>query len=260
MTASRRKIPTATQVLQRQKADHAPDGLARPTTAVVPIKQTGTAVTIPDPRSELERYLDEIAPASIVGRLIKFGKEGKCVTADDGEPIAEGSEFTALADQTLAGWIKFNGEGQPPDRCQGLLYDGFVMPPRETMGDVDQTKWPEGLDKQPADPWQHQMCLVLQNTETSQLFTFATSSKTGRRAIGTLLRHYNRMLKTDPGQYPVVKLQAGGFHHPDARIGWVATPMFTVVGRRSRDSAAKPDTSLGADLNDAIPDFGKKAP
>jgi hypothetical protein len=56
----------------------------------------------------------------------------------------------------------------------------------------------------------------------------------------------------------VVRLQAGGFNHSDARIGWVPTPVFVVIGRRSRDSAAKPDTSIGADLNDAIPDFGKK--
>jgi hypothetical protein len=246
--------------LQRQKTDHAPGGLARPTAAVVPIKQTATAVAIPDPRSVLEHYLDEIAPASIVGRMIKFGKEGKPVTADDGVPVPEDSEFAALCDQSLAGRIKFNGEGQPPDRAMGLIYDGFVVPERESLGDLDQSKWPLGLDGKPADPWQHQMCLVLQNTKTSELFTFVTSSKTGRRAVGNLLRHYNRMVKTNPGEYPVVKLQASGYNHPDARIGWVATPMFTVVGRRSRDSVARPDTSPSADLDDAIPDFGKKTP
>ena len=30
-------------------------------------------------------------------------------------------------------------------------------------------------------------------------------------------------------------------------------PAFAVVGRAPRDSVAKPDTSLGADLSDAIP-------
>src|SRR5262249_32013666 len=206
--STRRKIPTVGQVLQRQKADHAPGGIAAQTNSNAVVPAAGTAVAVPDTRSLVERYLDEIAPASIVGRLIKFGKEARFVTDDDGEPVAENAEFTVLTDQTLVGWIKFNGEGVPPDRCQGLLYDGFTMPARDTMGDLDQSKWAEGLDKRPADPWQHQMCLVLQSTdESAQLFTFATSSKTGRRAVGNLLRHYNRVQKTDPGQYPVVKLQ-----------------------------------------------------
>jgi hypothetical protein len=35
----------------------------------------------------------------------------------------------------------------------------------------------------------------------------------------------------------------------------VPTPVFAVVGRAPRDSAAKPNTSAAADLNDDIP-FG----
>jgi hypothetical protein len=159
-----------------------------------------------------------------------------------------------LCDQTLTGWIRFNGEGEPPDRRMGLLFDGFVMPARTTLGDLDPARWPIGLDKLPADPWQHQMCLVLQHADTSQLFTFVTSSKTGRYAVGALLRHYSRMVKTNPGEFPVVKLQTSGFNHRDPRIGWISTPMFAVVGRRSRDSTARPDTSPAADLNDDLPD------
>jgi hypothetical protein len=33
----------------------------------------------------------------------------------------------------------------------------------------------------------------------------------------------------------------------------VDVPVFVVVGRAPRDSAAKPDTSIGAYLNDEIP-------
>ena len=48
-----------------------------------------------------------------------------------------------------------------------------------------------------------------------------------------------------------MKLKPGGFNH--RKVGWVATPVFAVVGRVPRDSAAKPDTSMAADLNDEIP-------
>lgn len=97
------------------------------------------------------------------------------------------------------------------------------------------------------------MCAVLQQTETRELFTFVTTSETGRRALGNLLRHYNRMRKANPGEVPVVRLRVGGFNHRDPRVGWVPVPTFAIVGRTPRDSAAKPDTSLAANLNDEIP-------
>ena len=40
-----------------------------------------------------------------------------------------------------------------------------------------------------------------------------------------------------------MQLRAGGFQHRDPRVGWVATPMFVVVGRHPADGVAKPDTS-----------------
>ena len=214
-----------------------------------------TAVAVSDNRSYRDRYLDDVAPASIVGRMIKFSKEGTFVTSDDGQEIDEGAEFTVLADETLIGWVKFGGAGEPPERAMGLLYDGFQMPERESLGDLDESAWEEGLDGRPADPWQHHQYLVLQHTGTSELFTFVTSSKTGRRAVGNLLRHYDRMRKTHPDELPVVRLRTGGFEHKDSRVGFVNTPVLVVCGRQSRDSVAKPDTSIGAFIDDAIPEL-----
>jgi hypothetical protein len=135
----------------------------------------------------------------------------------------------------------------------GALYDGFVMPPREELGDTDQSKWLTGLSGAPDDPWKHQVYLVLQQAGTTELFTFVTSSRTGRRSVGNLLRHYDRMRRLNPGEYPVVRLKTGGFQHRDERVGWVETPAFAVVGRAPRDSVATPDTSPAGDMNDEIP-------
>jgi len=71
--------------------------------------------------------------------------------------------------------------------------------------------------------------------------------------VGNLLRHYDRLTKTHPDMYPVVRLKAGGFNHRDERVGWVNTPVFAVVGRTPKDSAAKPDTSLAAQMDDELP-------
>src|SRR5689334_17425045 len=72
-------------------------------TAKLPAKTaTATAVAVPDNRTSVQRYLDEVAPASIVGRMIKFnGKDGVFKTADDDEPIGDDVDFTTLCDQTL---------------------------------------------------------------------------------------------------------------------------------------------------------------
>jgi hypothetical protein len=243
------------QIIAQQNADAAKRRAAKDameevtSTAVVPA--ACNAVALPDSRTAAQRYIDENAPSSIVGRLVKFSKDGVFTTADNGEAINEDADFIALCDETLVGWIKFNGKENPPDRVMGLLYSDFRMPMRDTLGDTDASQWEEGLSGGPEDPWKSQACLVLQGVETKELFTFVTTSATGRRAIGNLLRHYDRMQKTNADEVPVVKLKPGGYNH--RKVGWVATPVFAVVGRVPRDSAAKPDTSAAGDMNDSIP-------
>ena len=243
MTTTKRTPTTRELVAARQQA------AAKSTD----VPKKGTAVAAVSKEDFRARYLDEIAPSGLVGRMVKFGKEAKFVTSDDDKEIPEDDEFVALCGETLVGWVKFNGEGEAPDRAMGLLYDGFALPPVGSLPDRDESKWEIGLDGQPADPWQHQMYLVLQHVETLELFTFVTSSKTGRRAVGNLLRHYDRMRKTHPDELPVVRLRTGGFQHKDARVGFVSVPVFVVCGRRPADSAAKPDTSTAAFLNDDLP-------
>jgi hypothetical protein len=247
----KRTPPTPEVVLAEQK--RLAEKATAATKAALPAKAAPIAVAVPDNRNSVQRYLDETAPASIVGRMLKFSKEGKFVTADDEEEVSSDVDFIALCDQTLVGWMRFHEDGSPPDRAMGLLYDGFQMPDRATLGDDDQSLWQAGLDGQPTDPWQHFNYLVLQRGDTGELFTFTTSSKTGRRAVGNLLHHYNRMQKTNADMFPVVKLKTGGYDHKDPRVGWVNTPVFAVVGRAPRDSAAKPDSSLRGDMGDQIP-------
>jgi hypothetical protein len=240
-----RRPPTPEQIIAQQRAD----ARARLPAVVKPASLPATNGA--DTRTPAQRYIDEVAPANMAGRLIKFSKDGVFITSDDGEAINEDTDFTALCDETLVGWIKFNGKDAPPDRVMGLLYSDFAMPMRDSLGDLDASQWESGLSGQPEDPWHHQSCLVLQHTETHELFTFSTTSATGRRAVGNLLRHYDRMQRANADEVPVVKLKAGGFNHK--KVGWVATPVFAVVGRTPRDSAAKPDTSHAADMNDEIP-------
>jgi hypothetical protein len=242
--------PTPQQIQKEQtrllEADKARANVPSTVEAKLPV--------VHDNRSSVQRYLDDVSPVSIVGRMVKFTKDGKFVTTDDNAEISEETDFIALADQTLVGWIKFNGQGEAPTREMGLLYDGYEMPPRDSLGDIDQSQWEIGLNGQPQDPWQHHVYLVLQSVETSELFTYVTSSITGRRAVGNLLRHYDRMVKQHPHVYPFVRLKVGGFQHRDERVGWVPTPVLAVIGRKPRDDAAAPDKPVvQPDFNDDIP-------
>jgi hypothetical protein len=177
----------------------------------------------PDTRTAVQKYIDEIAPANIVGRMVKFSKDSQFVTTDGGEPVDEAAEFIALGDETLIGWIRFHRDDEtPPDRVQGLLYDGFEMPPRERLGDTDETKWQPGLSRSTRRSVETSNVPRAPARQTRELFTFVTTCDTGRRSVGGLLRHCNRMRRTGTDEVPVVRLRAGGFNHRDPRVaGWL---------------------------------------
>jgi hypothetical protein len=254
--AERRNIPTAQQVLKEQMAGYydkvkemkPPSGNGN-----LPVASDGGFVARrEDVSAVVGAYLDTVAPAGLVGREINF-KEGAYITRDDGEKVSEEKVFIAAVDQVLVGLIKFNGKGEKPDVHMAAIYDGQVPPSRDTLGDLDQSQWQIGLSGKPEDPWSAQNYLPLQDGETGEWFTFLTRTVTGIRAVGNLMRHYERMRRTHPDMYPLIKLKVGGFNHRDERIGWVSTPALAVVGKHPKDNVEKPDDSPSADLEDEVP-------
>jgi hypothetical protein len=240
---------TAKQVLSEQKLQAERDRTQR--SQQLPATRQAALPATPDRRSPRQVYLDEVAPSGIVGRLVKFdGKEGKFIFVDTEETISDAEDFVVLADQTLAAYVKFQSE-QAPTRIGGLLYAAaFALPPRAQLGDTDPKKWEIGLSGRPEDPWREELMVVLKRPATMELLTFSTMSKTGRRAVGNLLKHYDRLQTTSPGSFPVVRLKPAGYQ--DSRYGWVHTPNFVVVGVSPGHTAAIPDTSLKAEMNDEI--------
>jgi hypothetical protein len=189
----------------------------------------------------------------MAGTFFKFAKDGKFRKTADEEEVPEGTQFVVIYDQIQGGWIKFTGKGNPPERKQGNLFDGFVPVDRETLGDTDESEWEEGLSGKPQDPWQFQVLLPLQHVETGELYVFSTSSITGRRAADSLITLCGRMQRLEPNDYPVIKLRISGFEHRDERVGWVKTPAFERVGKAAKADTALADTSLANEMSDAIP-------
>src|SRR5262249_16447686 len=70
--------------------------------------------------------------------------------ADDVQ-IPTGTEVAVVYEEIRVGWIKFGEKGQQPERKIGPVFDGFVPPPREELGDLDESKWEIGLSGKPTD-------------------------------------------------------------------------------------------------------------
>jgi hypothetical protein len=203
------------------------------------------------PSNAVDTYLNEHCGGGS-GVLFKFAKDQRFRRVDDGEEIPLGTQFTVVYDQIQVGWIKFNGKGEPPERKMGALFQGFLPPPREELGDDDQSLWEVGLSGKAADPWQQQILLPLQ-AEDGELFIFGTTSITGRRAVGRVIDECRKMLRREPNDYPVIKLALSSFQHREERIGRVTVPAFVRVGKTPKTGMAAIDTSIAADMNDEVP-------
>jgi hypothetical protein len=240
------------QVLAEQQKQADAERERKAPSAQLPAVNKTALPTTADPDTLRQRLLDDVAPSGIIGRLIKFdGKEGRFLFVDNDETIDAAEDFTVLCDETLVSYVKFQPEGAPL-REGGLLYaPNFALPERMALGDVDPRSWEIGLSGKPEDPWKLEMSLVLKRAATQELLTFSTMSKTGRRAVGGLLKHFDRLRRSEPASFPVVRLKPGSYE--DDRYGRVFIPTFPVVGVSPKHATAIPDTSLKGDLNDEIP-------
>ena len=80
----------------------------------------------------------------------------------------------------------------------------------------------------------------------------APCRRPGGARSAVLLKHYDRLQASSPGAFPVVRLKPGGYQ--DSRYGWVHTPLTSSSSAVSPGhTAAIPDTSLKAEMNDEIP-------
>ena len=244
-TAKRRKTPTPEEIIARQKSD-----AVRAKSSILATSHQApppSVLAAPDNRNAAEKLADAVAPSVMPGPPFKFnGKEGQFEMAGSNEPLSEVTRYAALLHEMWAGRIKFNGDGEQPTRIGGLPYDGYELPARENLGDLDPDEWPAGLDGKPSDPWLEQFLVPFQNMETLEIFTFQTTSTTGRTAVGTLMRAYNRMRRANPNEVPVVQLKASSYEH--RTFGRVNIHALVIVGRTTPGNPQRTD-----DMDDEVP-------
>jgi hypothetical protein len=244
--ATKRKIPTAAEVLARQKADHAAGGIAAPKP---PAKGTAVAkpatadLAVPDnPWMEVSYVLDQFVGAP----RLKFTKDGEFAISDT-ENVPAGTRCIAHVDALEFGWVKWV-DNQPVERRSGSVADRYMPVSRSELGDLDESKWEIQPDGTRRDPWQFQAQLPLTRLDTQETLEFTTGSKGGLRAIGMLSRAYGKRADKQPKSLPVVELQPDSYKH--RQYGKIYVPALHIVGWTDANGVP---LSAAADLNDEIP-------
>lgn len=163
--------------------------------------------------------------AHLVGNLLRFTKHGEWKAGQEKEIVPEGTRMLAYMPSLKDGWVKWQDNQPAQHLVQPVLNEAWTPPPRNALGDTDKAKWPL-LGGQPNDPWQRTFYLVMCDQE-GQLYTFTTSSKTGRSAIGELCAAYENYQRMKPNEIPIVELQGRPYEN---EFGEQFAPKFKVTG------------------------------
>src|SRR5262249_32614549 len=138
------------------------------TTVASPSMVTTTVAspaTVPqDWLDELTRIQQSVAqlgrPSFIFGRFFKFRKGDWAFIGGEKEKIPDRSGWSGMMTEPRHGWRKFvvvtteDGDIKSvPEYRVGKISEGWEVPPRESLGDMDQSKWKIGLNNKIEDPW-----------------------------------------------------------------------------------------------------------
>jgi hypothetical protein len=156
------------------------------------------------------------------GRILSYAKGEYSL---DKVFVPLGTEYRFYAKSWVQVWINF---GPPVEQRIYQVVKGQKAPDRNSLGDLDQSKWPMGLDGRVKDPWVKQFLVQFENVETGELCAFRTSSAGGRRAVAELCQLCAFRSKRGDPSVAIIKLASTSF--PTKNFGKVAKPQFDIVG------------------------------
>ena len=160
--------------------------------------------------------------AGELGALLKFSKGHYFVGTDE---IPIGREYIARVQHWVRGWVKFKGGALVESRV-GRVADGYIVPPRDQLDELDETKWENDPAGNPKDPWCQQSYLPLEDIESGEIVTFVSGSSGGRGAISKLCGRAAKHLAS-MGQ-PRVNLAVESYKH--RAFGRIEKPSFIITG------------------------------
>lgn len=174
-----------------------------------------------------EAYAAAVNTRTIVGKILKFSK-GDYTAGQHDEEVATGTRMVADMDELMVGWVKWSG-GKPAEHRMGRVADAFQAPTRKDLGDLDKGEWETDDKGEARDPWQFSNYLITMDS-SGQLYTLTTSSRGGLNAIGELCKHFGKMMRQKPDEFPVIELGVDSYKHSNKSYGKIYVPMFKIVG------------------------------
>jgi hypothetical protein len=211
---------------------------------------SGNTLTVTGQTDLFRTYADACAPRTIIGKLLKFSK-GDFVLGDAGETIADDVEFTALMDELVVGWVRWE-DSKVAEQRMGRVIDGFVPQPRRELGDLDAAAWETGADGRARDPWVFQNYLPLQRGD-GELLTFVAGSRGALNAVAELCRIHSRHARQNPGHYPVIRLRSDEYQHRVKEYGRIKFPVLGVVGWTTKTDLPEQTKPTDDPLEEYIP-------
>ena len=180
---------------------------------------------LPSKDDETSNLLDAVKGDTGFEKLLKF-KQGEYFC--DGEEVPLGTKLVAHCIGLNRAWVHF-ADGTVVERKLYRAARNEIPPERYELPDTDRSKWPIGINKQPADPWVYQYLLPMEDPATGDVRIFVGSSFGGRRAVADLCAAYSRRAKKTPGGgQPIITLQM--VMMPTKNFGDKPRPHFEIVG------------------------------
>ena len=161
--------------------------------------------------AEADRHL-------IQGQIMKFVDGAWTINKAS---VEKGARFVPV--KLAMAWVRW--EIQRPVQYVWPKPNGY-LPARETLGDLDESGWPPGLDGKPKDPWQNTRFIYLTDVKTAETHTFTNSTAGIRHAYSALAQAVATMRRAQKGALPVVELDSMPMK---TKIGPKLRPHFKIV-------------------------------
>lgn len=181
---------------------------------------TGTDVL--DTRND--PYASYGAKVGTTGQFLSF-KSGEFLFGHDATELPIGTRLVANMPALRVGWRRWFGAEVTEDLTEPLVSAG-PMQRRDTLGDLDESKWETDDRGDPRDPWQ--LTNILELSDGEETYIYSTGSKGGIGAIGRLCKEYGKEYRLRPGMLPIIELGRDFYNHK--KFGKTYFPEFKIVG------------------------------
>jgi len=179
-----------------------------------------------------------------IGLPLKF-KKGKWYVQPEKQVLNEvrpEDKFTVDVLSYANGWIKWVDK-RPSIRHVYRPIDGWILPMRERLPDLDHEDWPlDSMSGKRKDPWQEHHQLVLKD-KNNELLTWAATSYYGIKGMRKFIEEFTRGARDHRGEMPVVTL--GQAIEKSQNYGDIPSPRLIITDWQAFGEGAAPRGAPG---------------